>query len=260
MMQRAHGLVIRHRAFGNTSQVVQCLTGKHGVVHLLAKGVWRPRNPKFEGGFNLGSLYEFLFIPRRTGLHIATEAMEENGFRALRRDRRRMADAFFILAFLRYYCVQNAGDEPLFRLVLGAMQDLDRGNAGALLAFLREALVHTGFFPMLEQCAVCGRPRGPAAMYQGDFQAGGLICSNHRANQFFRLTSGALECCLFDAETATREAERDALRFFMDWANYVLGFKNTMLKYPFYLVPGADQDRLSGRTLQKPVEKFRKPE
>ena len=252
MRVRSVGIVIGRSAFGNTSQVVSLLTPDQGVLGLLAKGVNRPRNPLFHGPFDLAGTYEFVFIPRRRGtLGIVTEAEEIAGTLGLRRSRERLADAFVVLDFVRRFAVPETGDERSFTLVsqtlrvLGEPQGGDQhgvidqdgeSGQGGLLLFLRGALVLEGVAPSLTACVICGKPRGKARRYGFSYREGGLVCSAHGSADG-SLARESLDALIGaeGAAPADRARRDDAVRFLVDWANYVLASRRRMLEYPFYL-------------------------
>jgi DNA repair protein RecO (recombination protein O) len=235
---RTSGLVLGRTNFGNSSQVVTFLTPAHGVVGAVAKGAWRPRNPLFTGPFELGACYELVFIPRRGGsLAICTEAQETEGFRALRRSRERLADAFLVLAFARQFCVPEAGDVRFYELTTGVLRDLAAGARDRLLEFLRKGLGLLGLFPNLGRCASCDAAVRPLARHGFSFREGGVLCARHAAAAEASISRACVELCLSGsgARVLARHETAPAVCFLVDWANFVLGSGGRMLEYPFYL-------------------------
>lgn len=236
MKLRTVGVVLRHAAFGNTSQVVHMLTEDLGLVGALAKGVWRRNNPLFDGGFDLGACHEFVLIPRAHGaLGLITEAQEIYWPRGLRRSRARMADAFLVLAFAGRFAVSGPGQDGLFAATRHALLALDGGSEDALLAFLRAGLETVGSAPRLDACAQCGAPRAPAAYCRLDPQAGGVVCARHDQGGTRRVSRSVLDVCLGGGSVADRGVREEAVRVYIDWANRVLGFRSAVLQYPFYM-------------------------
>ncbi len=234
-MRRTVGVALRCVNFGNTSQVVHLLTPGCGLLGLLAKGVWRPRNPMFNGGFDAGRTYELVYIPRpRGGLGLVTEAQEIECPRRLARDRARIADAFVVLAFAACFAAPEQGDAEFYELVRDALRALDAGSEEALLGFLRAGLARAGFLPRLDACVKCGAPLRDAARCGFSHEAGGIVCGRHPARAD-RLIPGAVLGALRGEGAPDGPARRGAVRFFIDWANHVLAFRRRVLEYPFYL-------------------------
>jgi DNA repair protein RecO len=235
-MRRAVGVALKCANFGNSSQVVHLLTPGQGLVGLLAKGVWRPRNPMFGGGFDVGRTYEFVYIPRsRGGLGLVTEAQEVECPRRIARDRARTADAFLVLAFAAYFAVPEGGDAGLYGIVKEALHALDAGSETALLAFLRAGLDNVGFLPCLDSCVKCGAPPWEAGRYGFSNEGGGLVCPQHPA-EADRMVARAVVEAARGAPAPEPSVRGRAVRFFIDWANHVLAFRRRVLEYPFYLV------------------------
>ncbi|HNR98088.1 MAG TPA: DNA repair protein RecO C-terminal domain-containing protein [Planctomycetota bacterium] len=234
-MPKTVGVALRCLNFGNSSQVVHFLTPGRGFLGLLAKGVWRPRNPMFEGGFDAGRTYELVYIPRpRSGLGLVTEAQEIECPRRLARDRARIADAFVVLAFAACFAAPEQADAELFELVRNALRALDAGSEEALLLFLRAGLGGAGVLPRLDACAKCGALLREAARCGFSHEAGGILCGRHPA-QADRLLSGAVLRAARGEDFSDGAARGAAVRFLMDWANHVLAFRCRVLEYPFYL-------------------------
>lgn len=235
-MRRTVGVALRCVNFGNTSQVVHLLTPGRGLLGLLAKGVWRPRNPMFGGGFDAGRTYELVYIPRpRGGLGLVTEAQEIECPRRIARDRARIADAFVVLAFAACFAAPEQGDAEFFELVVNALRALDEGSEDALLLFLRAGLDGAGFLPRLDACVKCGVPLREAARCGFSHEAGGIVCGRHPA-EADRLLPGAILRAARGEGLSDAAARGGAVRFLIDWANHVLAFRRRVLEYPFYLV------------------------
>jgi DNA repair protein RecO (recombination protein O) len=262
VIHRTHGVVVGRINFGNTSQIVTLLTPDHGVVGLLAKGVWRRSNPQFTGPFELARLYEFVFFPRpRAQLGVVADAEEVDAFCGLRACRERLADAFLVLAFVRQFGTAGAGDPQLFRLVTETLRALSSpssspGGGGVLLSFLKAALHGAGVFPALDRCVVCGRPRGRAGAYDVSFSDGGLRCHRHRGGPVRTLTRAEVEGCLSEGPVAASAPPYGScVRFLLDWTNGVLASRSRMLEYPFYLRSSAGEPRDSVKHAMSPFRR-----
>ncbi len=235
-MNRSVGIVIKTTNFSNTSQIVHLLTPGYGVVHLLGKGVWRPRNPLFSSGFDLGSKYEFMFIDRRRGgLGILTEALELASCRRIRTSRLLLADTFCVLACARFFGTLNSPDRSLYELVQSTIDAMEDGRGGLLAGFLLSLLRQTGFMPVLEQCAGCGCELWKADRYAVSFSDGGLVCPRCARQVDFSLSAPSLAWCRSPGQRSDKGVSAEVIRFFLDWANTVLGFQRAVLQYPFYI-------------------------
>ena len=84
MTESATGIILRTRAFTETSLIVHWLTASHGRIATMAKGARRPKST-FAGKLDLFYAADFQFQPsRRSDLHTLREVMLRHTHPALR--------------------------------------------------------------------------------------------------------------------------------------------------------------------------------
>ena len=177
-VHKTRGVSLRKRDYSNTSQVVTFLTPDHGRLSVLAKGSKRPRSA-FGGPFDVSALYELVFISRRMGLHLLTEATLLDNFQSIRKGYPLMAAASTVVELALASSQPDQQSPKLFELVADALRGLKPGTSPEmlLLAFEAKLLENLGLFPELKRCAVCGAvpAKHAARLSLGD---GGIVCES----------------------------------------------------------------------------------
>lgn len=189
---------LRTNDFSNSSQVVSLLTRERGLVDLIVKGAYRPRN-NFQGPIDVAVLREAVFIERHegSGLGVLTESQVIDGWRGLRASFNRHLAASHILGFLRAVATGGESAHDLFDLSRGALDDIACGPVAdigdAVLWFELRALRLLGFLSPIEACVRCARP-WPGRVRGAWFspREGGLVCSSCRTGPPSRRTASPL--------------------------------------------------------------------
>ena len=178
--ERDRALVLRRHRYGESSLVLHLLTPRHGKVHLIAKGAYRPKSA-YCGVFDLFDTLETGWrMPRGGDLGTATEARVVSRRRALSADLARFRAALAVLELADLAARPGSEEEELFALVERWLDLLALGSADpevALVAFDLAFLQNLGLAPALEACAACGDAapaRGPVPFAVG---AGGRLCA-----------------------------------------------------------------------------------
>jgi DNA repair protein RecO len=174
---RTPALVLRAIPFGETSQVVHCLTPGHGLVAALAKGAFRP-GPEFQGGLALASAGEATLVGRRPGeLEVLRRFRVTEDLRGLVRDLDRVHAACYVIELLRAWARPGLPNPALFGAALAGLRALASTRSPHVAAwtawFEARALDATGHRPRLEACAACdGAVRGAVLFSPA---AGGVV-------------------------------------------------------------------------------------
>lgn len=186
-------LVLRRFPFSESSLVVHLLTREHGRVHLLARGVYRPRSRYFA----LLDLFDTLSLAwsQRPGGELGE--LREGEIHRRRRGPRTALDryraAVSVLELAELGSRPGESDRALFEgleLALDRLDDPRQDPGLARLAFELGFLDGHGLAPALERCAACGGPApasasgGPESVPRAAFSAGagGRLCASCAAN------------------------------------------------------------------------------
>lgn len=169
-------LVLATYDYMNTSQIVVLFARELGKVRGLAKGAKRENGP-FQGGFDIGSVYDVELLRKTEGLDLLTKAAMSEDFPRLRQDLPALYAAFYIMELADALTVEHDSEPEFWEATMGALRLLDRGAPRdiVLFAFEAAAMRHLGFMPRVDDCAGCGGklPARPAFSPR----LGGALCA-----------------------------------------------------------------------------------
>ncbi len=181
--RRDRALILERYSWSESSLVVHVLTARHGRVHLLARGAYRPTSRYF----CVLDLFDTLTL--EWSAPPGRELCDLRAGEVTRRRRRIVEDldrfraATSVLELASLAARLGPPDPGLFALAEGALESLDAGGRAVdvdLTAFEIAYLEHLGWSPALESCAQCAGP-APAASGAGQrvafsAAAGGRLC------------------------------------------------------------------------------------
>ena len=180
---RDRALILKRYPFSESSLVVHVGTREHGRVHVMAKGVYRPRARYYAALDLLDTLeIEWDESPRRDLANLRTATIVERR-RSIPEDPRRWSAACSLLELADLAFRPAHSDPSLYDLLEAGLTALDEAaNAPdcVLIAFELSFLERLGLSPALEGCASCGGPapevRGDAGRAAFSAGAGGRLC------------------------------------------------------------------------------------
>ena len=169
---REAGIVLRTIKLGEADRIVTLVTEGRGKVRAVAKGV---RKTKSRFGGRLEPLtHVSLQLYEGRNLDTITQAETLESFRHVREDLDRLARASTLLEAVDAVVQEGEEDPRLHQMLLGALRTLDAQPTPLVVpAFLWKLLAHTGFRPMLDECASCGEAEPIVAF---DLSEGGVLC------------------------------------------------------------------------------------
>lgn len=177
---RDQAVVLRQHKLGEADRIVTLLTKEHGVVRAVAKGVRRTRS-KFGARLEPCSHIDVMLYPGRN-LDIITAVETIETFNELIvGDYGKYTTACAVIETAeRLAGEERAPAEKLYRLTAAALAAVAQGNRSRALvldAFLLRALDHSGWMPILDECARCGQS-GPHRAFH--VAVGGAVCVHCR--------------------------------------------------------------------------------
>jgi len=184
--QKTLALPIRTTDYSDSSQVASLFTRETGLVEVIVKGAYRPRNA-FQGPLDLAVLREVVYVERRApALSILAESEVLDGYRGLRASWRRHAAASQVIELIRWVATGGEPAHELFDLTAGTLERLDAAPLAEVsawvLRFELRALRVLGFLGAIDSCVACNRlwpGEGRGAYFSA--RAGGLVCSRCRS-------------------------------------------------------------------------------
>lgn len=210
-------VVLRTIPLGEADRIVTLMTEAHGRVRAVAKGIRRTQS-KF-GSRLEPTTHVSLQLYLGKELDTITQAETITHFNEIRDDLQRFSRANVMMETVDQVSPEREPNPSLYRMLAGALGELDRENAPLVLAgFLLKLLSLEGFQPQLEACVACGSASNLVAF---DVDDGGLRCMNDRRGVSVdpetiflmrRMIGGDLVAALQEpASAATAEAEAIAV-------------------------------------------------
>ena len=183
---RTLGLVIRSVDVFETSRVLTLFTRDLGKVSALAKGARRLKSP-FQSGLDLLGVCDIVVLHKGSdALDLLTEAVLEESFEALRRDRSALYAGCYIAELLDALTDRSDPHPKLFdaaRVTLRHLGD-PASSPSRLCRFELACLRELGLMPELDRCVHCGRPpRGGSDHVSFGLATGGVLCPECRPGQ-----------------------------------------------------------------------------
>ena len=171
-LYRDEGVVLRTHKLGEADRIVVLLTRGRGKVRAVAKGIRRTRS-KFGSRLEPGSIVELQLYEGRN-LDIVTQVERRHALPNVRADLDRYGRAAIVLETVDQVATEGEASPALFKLVTGALRELDRsGNPLVVAAFVAKLLALEGVQPLVDQCVVCGRVDGLVTI---QIHHGGVAC------------------------------------------------------------------------------------
>jgi DNA repair protein RecO (recombination protein O) len=214
---RDRAVVLRTIPLGEADRIVTLMTENHGRVRAVAKGIRRTTS-KFGSRLEPTTHVSLqLYLGRE--LDTITQAETIAHLSNVRDDLHRFSRANVMLETVDQVALEREPNNSLYRMLVGALAELDRDDAPLVLAgFLLKLLALEGFQPQLDECVACGSMSNLVAF---DVDDGGLRCSDdrrgiavdHEAIFLMRqMLGGELASALREpASAATAEAEAVAV-------------------------------------------------
>lgn len=181
-LRSTDAIVIGGHNLGEADRIVVFYTRRYGKVRAVAKGARRIRS-RFGGSlepFTYGRLV--YFEKPRTDLHSISEFGILEPFRSLRDSLEVLTAASVVAELAGAAGVEGEGSEELFRLLLTALQALNRAEEPTplLRAFEIRLLKVLGYLPELYRCVRCQGELPSDGAQSFSLADGGLLCLSCR--------------------------------------------------------------------------------
>ncbi|MFD2446101.1 DNA repair protein RecO [Bacillus sp. CGMCC 1.16607] len=173
MLQKCEGIVIRTTDYSETNKIVTLYTREWGKVGVMARGAKKP-NSRLAAITQLFS-YGYYLIQKGNGLGTLQQGEMISSMRTIREDIILTAYASYILE-LTDKCTDEKKPNPyLFELLLQTINYMNEEYDLDILIHIFEMkmLNSLGLYPILNQCAVCGKTDGH---FSFSIRENGFIC------------------------------------------------------------------------------------
>ncbi|HUR77292.1 MAG TPA: DNA repair protein RecO [Acidimicrobiales bacterium] len=173
---RDRAVVLRTIPLGEADRIVTLMTENHGRVRAVAKGIRRTTS-KFGSRLEPTTHVSLqLYLGRE--LDTITQAETIAHMTNVRDDLHRFGRANVMLETVDQVALEREPNHALYRMLAGALGELDRDDAPLVLAgFLLKLLALEGFQPQIDVCVACGSASNLVAF---DVDDGGLRCIDDR--------------------------------------------------------------------------------
>ncbi|MHB0976278.1 MAG: DNA repair protein RecO [Candidatus Aquicultorales bacterium] len=175
-LYKTDGIVLKTYKLGEADKIVTFLTGNHGKVRAVAKGV-RKTKSKFGSRLEPFSHVDLLLYAGRSDLHTVAQAELITPFKEIREDFERVTFGSGMLDLAEKASVEGEADHTLFELLrktLEALAGAERGHRSLLAAFDLKLMSVIGYRPKLSSCAICGIQPRVLGRFSND--RGGAVC------------------------------------------------------------------------------------
>ncbi len=167
--------MLRKLDYGEADRIFTLLTGTHGKVGAIAKGVRRPQS-KLGPSLELYGHVDVLLARGRGDLDVVAQVQRLPGTR-IAGEVERMSHAALIAELAERVCEDRHPVDGVYELTVTALEELARESdpRRASAYFLTSALDLLGYAPQLSVCASCEKPL-PAKPAAFSPSAGGFLC------------------------------------------------------------------------------------
>lgn len=185
---RSEGLVLRTRAFRESSKIATVLTRRTGRIDLLARGARKPGS-RFGAALEIGTEGSFIYYERETKtLWTLSSADILRSHQSLRENPATLTVLARILKLLYYLSQPGEVNNRLYNLTLAVLNALETSKAPDALhdLFIWRATALSGYPPRIDDgCIVCGKSEA----INFSVSQGGFVCSEHSQGEknVFRL-------------------------------------------------------------------------
>jgi len=170
---KVEAIVLRRANLGEADRIVTLFTREHGKLAAVAKGARKPRS-RFAGRLELFTHLRALLAQGRT-LDVVSQVEVVDPFAAVRADLVRLGAASFAAEVADRATVEREAHPALFAALRAALRLIAGGDAAlAAMWFAAQVLALSGYGPVVDRCAVCGRPLPGAAAFS--VALGGALC------------------------------------------------------------------------------------
>jgi len=173
-LYRTDAVVLGHRNLGEADKVLTLFSPDKGKIHVVARGVRRPRSPIL-AGTQLFCYSNFLILENKSLDSISQCEIKESFFR-IRQSLEAVAYGLYFAELLRASTPLEDKNKQLFDFFLKTMYLLQESENPEVLSRIYEIklLALNGFTPELFRCVNCGKKNFDIIYFSPSM--GGILC------------------------------------------------------------------------------------
>ncbi|MBZ2175724.1 DNA repair protein RecO [Schnuerera sp. xch1] len=177
MYTKTEGIVLKELRFKETSKILTILTKKHGKIHAMARGAYRPKSQLISNTqpFSYNSYYFF----KGRNFYYINQADIIDSFYSIRENINRVMYGSYLLELTEVSTLEGEENEKLFLLLkkgLTVLSSLQKDFIKFILAYEIKYISFLGYKPFLEGCVICGNK--DLKHFKFSINQGGIVCSN----------------------------------------------------------------------------------
>ncbi len=175
MIKQIEGIVVREKAYRETSKIITVLTKEEGILTFIAKGAKNLKSDLRSTTTKLTCGY-FTVYYKEDGLSTLTSVDIITPFKAIQKDIEKISYASFLLD-LSEQVMKASKNSEIYTLLIECLKKIEEGFDPLVIANILELkyLEHLGVMPMLDACNICGSKESITTLSS---DSGGLICKN----------------------------------------------------------------------------------
>jgi DNA repair protein RecO (recombination protein O) len=179
--RETEAIILKTFPLGEADRLVSFLGRSSGRMRGVAAGARRLQN-RYGSTLELLSHAQLWYIERETRDLVRIQQAELlESFHKAQSDYGLSTGLALVSEIVEQVLPEREVSEPMFRLILLTVREIERRNSGALplsyFAFWTVRLA--GWLPRFNACATCGKPFGKQSAYQAASHPG-LLCGDHR--------------------------------------------------------------------------------
>ena len=174
------GIVIKEKAYGETSKILFIITKELGVISVLSKGCKRLKN-KLRNCSSIFCYANYDIIYKENKLSTLVDGEILNNFNNIKKDIEKLSYLNFITELTDGAVKQNSNEE-IFDIFLSAILKINEGYDPLVITNILEVkyLSFLGVSPKLDGCVICESKNVVSlSSYKG-----GFVCVNHLENDY----------------------------------------------------------------------------
>ena len=178
MLQKCEGIVIRTNDYGETNKIVTLFTREWGKIGVMARGANKPNSRL--AAITLPFTHGFFLVQMGRGLGNLQQGEILSSYKSIKEDIFLTAYASYVAELTDKSTEERKANPFLFELLLQTLAYMNDGLDPEVLVLIYEMkmLNVLGLYPVLDQCAVCGKTEG---QFSFSIREGGFLC--HRCRE-----------------------------------------------------------------------------
>lgn len=176
---KVKGIIISENAYSETSKLLNIFTEEYGIISVIAKGAKSIKSPIRSVTTKLTyAIFQIYYKKGKLSALVCADVI--NPFTEIKKDLLKISYASFLLE-LTSQVLKQTNEKDIFKLLEETLLKIEDGYDPIIITNILELkyLDYLGIKPVLDSCAVCGRPSAITV----STSKGGFVCANCHTNE-----------------------------------------------------------------------------